>query len=216
MSEYIFERLSVKVNGIEKFYNVPKINECPHCHNGIAPYVLTISETDMETRTFAIIAQCPRCSKYFIMAYKLPFGTKIPQPIEYKITNKINYKDYTKELKKISERFVEVYGQALISETYNLHEIASIGFKKSIEILTRDYLINFRKENKIEILRLSFKDILKKIPDSKIVDLAMSFNWSEYVEFSDNFLDKKDIEDMKKFIDVFSKFIIYSYSVEKW
>jgi len=43
----------------------------------------------------------------------------------------------------------------------------------------------------------------------------MSFNWSEYVEFSDNFLDKKDIEDMKKFIDIFSKFIIYSYSVEK-
>ena len=42
----------------------------------------------------------------------------------------------------------------------------------------------------------------------------MSFNWSKYVESNDSFLGKKDIEDMKKFIDVFSKFIIYSYSVE--
>lgn len=214
MSEYIFERLSVKVNGIEKFYNVPKMNKCPHCHNGIAPYVLKISETDMQTRTFAIIAQCPRCSKYFTMAYKLPFGTKIPQPIEYIFTKKIDHKDFAKELKKISERFVEVYEQALISETYDLDEIASIGFKKSIKILIIDYLINFRKENRMEILKLSLKDIIKKIPDSKIVDLAMSFNWSKYVESNDSFLGKKDIEDMKKFIDVFSKFIIYSYSVE--
>lgn len=214
MSEYIFERLSVKVNGIEKFYNVPKMNKCPHCHNGIAPYVLKISETDMQTRTFAIIAQCPRCSKYFTMAYKLPFGTKIPQPIEYIFTKKIDHKDFAKELKKISERFVEVYEQALISETYDLDEITSIGFKKSIKILIIDYLINFRKENRMEILKLSLKDIIKKIPDSKIVDLAMSFNWSKYVESNDSFLGKKDIEDMKKFIDVFSKFIIYSYSVE--
>ncbi|MFA6709503.1 MAG: hypothetical protein WCR79_07410, partial [Fusobacterium sp.] len=66
---------------------------------------------------------------------------------------------------------MEVYEQALISETYNLDKIASIGFKKSIEILIRDYLINFRKENRMEILKLSLKDIIKKIPDSKIVDL---------------------------------------------
>lgn len=109
---------------------------------------------------------------------------------------------------------MEVYEQALISETYDLDEITSIGFKKSIKILIIDYLINFRKENRMEILKLSLKDIIKKIPDSKIVDLAMSFNWSKYVESNDSFLGKKDIEDMKKFIDVFSKFIIYSYSVE--
>lgn len=214
MSEYIFERLAVKVNGTEKFYNVPKMNKCPHCHNGIAPYVLTTSETDMETRTFAIIAQCPRCSKYFIMAYKLPFGTNIPQPIEYIFTNEIDYKDSTKELKKISERFIDVYTQALISEKYNLDKIASIGFRKSIEILIRDYLINFRKEDRIEILKLSLKDIIKKIPDSKIVDLTLSFNWIKYAESDDDFLEKKDIEEMKKFIDIFSKFLSYSCSVE--
>lgn len=215
MSGYVFEKLSIKINGVEKFYNVPKVNECPHCHKGIAPYVLSITETDLETRTFAIMAQCPRCSRYFAMAYKLPFGTKVAEPIEYVYTNKKINNELPIELNNISKRFIEMYNQSLIAEQNNLDKIAGMGFKKSIDFLIKDYLINFRKKEENKILSLSLEDEIEEIEDSKIKNLVLSYKWLNYCDFCNSDFDKEDIEEMKKFINIFSKFFIYNASIEK-
>lgn len=214
MKNYIFERISIKINGIDKIYSIPKINKCPFCEEEIAPYVLSKTDTDMSTRTFAIIAQCPCCNKYFTMAYNLPFGTKIPELIEYKYNRKLDLKLST-ELEKISKEFIKIYKEALTAELYKLDTIAGLGLKKAIEFLIRDYLINIKKLNKKNMLELPLIKIIKNIGDEKIVKLASSYSWINYNDFYNSSFEKKDIEEMKKLIDILSKYFIYNMLIDE-
>lgn len=215
MSDYIFEKLSVKINGVEKIYTVPKLGQCPHCNKEIAPYVISTSEADLETRTFAVMAQCPYCSRYFTMAYKLPFGTKVPEPIIYKHSIKKREKELPKELSEISPRFVKIYNEALIAEENDLSELVGVGFKKAIEFLIRDYLIKFKKENEKEVLEQPLKDIMGKISDHRVTQLTATYKWLNSCNFCNRTFDEKDVQEMKKFINVISEYIIYNVLLKK-
>lgn len=216
MSSYIFEKLPIVIAENEKFYDVPKLSECLHCHKSINPFILAISKADMENRTFAILAQCPSCHKYFVMPYRLPFGTNTPEPTEYDcFTPKIEL-TFPEEIKKVSKNFIDFYEESLIAEKKHLDNLAEIGFKKSIEVLVKDSLYHFSKKSEDNFSQLTLKDSISKIPDSNISSLALTSSWlNDNKGYPNHKFKQKNIEDMKNFIKIFSTFLSYKLSLEE-
>lgn len=216
MSSYIFEKLPIVIAGNEKFYDVPKLSECLHCHKNINPFILATSKADMENRTFAILAQCPSCHKYFVMPYRLPFGTNTPEPTEYEYFAPKIKLNFSEEISKVSKHFIDLYEESLIAEKKHLDNLAEMGFKKSIEILVKDSLCYFSKESEENLSQFLLKDAVYKIPDSNISSLALTSSWlNENTAYPNHEFKQKNIENMKNFIKIFSTFLSYKLSLEE-
>lgn len=117
------------------------------------------------------------------------------------------------ELSKISEHFVETYDQAEKAERLKLTEIYGEAYRKATEYLVKDFLIKFGNLNKNEdqILKMNLSDAAKKLPDKRLVDLALASTWlgndqthplQKHPEYG--------VKELKKFIEELAAFSIYT------
>lgn len=184
---------------------------CPHCGTNMIPDILFKSSYDIKLKNnISVFCQCISCYKYFAQEYKVTiapngaFKTSIV-PYSYKLL--ANY-DLPPELEKVSPYFKEIYLQSLTAENDNLNQISGIGFRKSIEFLIKDFLIDFQKENKDDIIKMPLGQAIKKINSERIKTLATASVWlgNDETHYNRKYEDK-DVSDMKKFIKALSYFI---------
>lgn len=187
---------------------------CPICHEKMYPSVA--SKTSYNTKlkhNIAILFQCTSCSRYFSSEYAVgDFNTNIAGYESIKKNNtptiKIKY-DLPEELDAISEQFKEIYTQSLTAEENHLTEISGIGYRKSIEFLVKDFLINFIKHTDSEkIKKMPLLQAIKKIDNDKIVSLATASAWlgNDEAHYFQKFEDK-DVKDMKRFIKALTFYV---------
>ncbi|WP_294763649.1 hypothetical protein [uncultured Fusobacterium sp.] len=195
---------SSSINGY--YLDIETPNHCPHCHTKIFPVVIGHSDiTETETfPIFTVIFLCPSCKNHFVETYN-----KIKDKtfsIGYKPSNTID-EEVPSKIKDFFPRFYNIYSQALTAESYGLEELIGIGFRKSIEFLIKDFLIEIKKFSVDEISEMSLQNAINKIDDIKTKTLATKIYWlgNDETHYQKKHEDR-NYTDMKIFIK-----LLYSY-----
>lgn len=118
---------------------------------------------------------------------------------------------FPEEIKTLSSRFVEIYNQSLQAENLGLSELAGMGYRKSLEVLVKDYIIRMNPES-ADLIK-SPKYTLKKCIDSYIHDpriknssLAAAFIGNDETHYT-RMHENKDVQNLKKYISVIVTYI---------
>lgn len=181
---------------------------CPHC--GENPVIFaTTNQWDKRTDSLHKTAICPSCgkecsfwaiqfsgypnendaqSKCIIFMYPIP-------PLAQKYDDDIN---------KTSPRFADIYKQTARAEASGLTELIGIGYRKSLEILIKDWLIQEKplEKDKICVLNIS-KCIGDYIEDANLKECAKRAIWlgNDETHYVRKWADK-DIADLKKLLEI--------------
>jgi hypothetical protein len=103
-----------------------------------------------------------------------------------------------------SPLFQEIYNQALQAESLKLNHIAGMGYRKALEFLIKDYLINFKEED-AEVIKgkLLGRCIKNHIENENIRELAERAAWlgNDETHYYRTWIGK-DINDLKQLIDL--------------
>ena len=198
--------INININGYKRIIEFPSL--CPHCHTGINPEIINISELS-SLGNFGVIFLCPVCQKHIFYTYHFFNNTAMCSSLGYNTNPNLDL-NIPNEIKNFSPRFEEIFKQSLTAEFYNLTEIAGIGFRKSIEFLIKDYLINIKKKDKVKISNMNLGSAFRELDDDRLKPLVTAIVWlgndeTHYLRKYEN----KSIEDMKKFIHALI-FFIYS------
>lgn len=187
-----------------------KPNICPHCNHFISSKIEIYSDLKKNTNfyTFAVIFSCPYCSKFFVDIFKSS-DLKRATSIGY-TPHQIIDKEVPEKIKIFSPKFFEIYSQALTAEANQLSEISGMGFRKSIEFLIKDFLIEILSKPKEEITKLPLQQAINLIDNEHIRILATASLWlgNDETHYSRKHLDR-DTKDMKNFIVALYSFINY-------
>jgi hypothetical protein len=184
--------------------DVENPGQCPHCHNGIEPRFV---HQNIEKGINYSLWKCTfrDCGKQFIAVYQVvgqgkakfagfldgsPVGPYWPETI-----------------KNLKSKFIETYNQALKAEYAGLDEIAGMGFRKAIEYLVKDYLIqrDITLSGKIEdkMLASVISENFNLPQEADLKDLLQRATWlgndmTHYLRYHENF----DINDLKELIQL--------------
>lgn len=191
-------------------------SNCIHCNVIAHPnLILTTVYNCSIKEPIAVLFQCPVCKSYFVCAYE-PLsidsfsGCYETKLIPYSYSAKEEY-DLPEELESISDEFKKIYMESKVAEAYQLNKIAGVGYRKAIEFLIKDYLINVEKEPSDKISKIPLMQAINKLEDKKIRNLATAATWlgNDETHYVKKYTDK-DITDMKKFLKALAHFISYN------
>lgn len=183
--------------------DVPKL--CPHCHKEMIPTIISKSElqTYGQNRVFAILLRCNICSSFYAVEYIYNNPRQNPKqtlvPYTYSPTVDLNIPD---NIKKISKDFEEVYTQSETAYQLDLKQIAGMGYRKSVEILVKDFLIYKDPDNSEKILKLTLNSAISKIENKKLENLArMCAYLGNDQTHPIKLHPSKDIDDLRNFTE---------------
>ena len=186
-------------------------NECPICHHIIQPKQVCGYRKD-EERYVRVVFECPNleCQELFIGYYigYMSMGNMMAPNYHFELEKVepqvYNSKVFEEMVHNVSTTFVEIYNQASSAEQVGLNEICGMGYRKALEFLIKDYLIQELPKEEDNIKKsLLGKCINTYISDQNIKAMASRAVWlgndeTHYVRKWEN----KDIQDLKKLIDI--------------
>lgn len=184
-------------------------DECPACDRGGRPvfcFAYVKSGDSYGTLHMEVVFRCPfrDCQRLYFVHYEKDIRASYDAPFflkEIYILRKVKFEEFPETINKLSERFKFIYNQSKVAEENKLNEICGTGYKKALEFLVKDYLINHNKE-KAEVIKNEFLgNSIKRINDKRIQSTAARATWlandeSHYTRIWED----KDIEDLKMLI----------------
>jgi len=185
-------------------YDVENPSNCPHCHNGIEPR--HISQSTINNLTYSVWKCTFReCGFQFVAVYQI-LGHGEAQFTGFLDGTPIG-PFWPETIKNLKSKFIETYMQALKAEYGGLDEISGMGFRKAIEYLVKDYLIQRDNslEGKIEdkFLANVLGENFNSPQETDLKELLQRATWlgndmTHYLRYHDNF----DIKDLKELIQL--------------
>lgn len=151
---------------------------CPHCGNGMQPNICT-SGSSVEGNEFAVILSCPICKELFFSVYSIHrnydndlYSSNIavhpyrqPKPL------------IPEEIKQHYPYFFQIHEQAAKAENHGLDKITGMAYRKALEILVKQYIINQFPDDENDILNEPLGRSIARIPSAKIQSLAKAISW---------------------------------------
>jgi hypothetical protein len=122
------------------------------------------------------------------------------------------------EIEKLSSRFVRIYNQAKTAEEGGLDEISGPGFRKSLEILIKDYVIFIKPELKEQVISNSLGyAVFNYIENEKIKNMAgLAKDVGNDETHYDKKLEELTVEDLKKLIKLTSHWMVTELLTEQY
>lgn len=193
-----------------KTLTLEEVGECPCCGIATSPTFINGYFIDKNNENVVPVAYilfyCPSCNELYVAKYYIhnclnsyDQNYKTYPYCTYPAKNKAE--EFSDNIKKLSPIFVETYNQACFAEANeDTKGLAGMGYRKAIEFLIKDYLIEIEPDNKDNIIKMSLGKCIDKL-DSDIQDLARAATWLGNDE-THYFKKHEDygIDDMKKFI----------------
>lgn len=185
--------------------SVEEVGECPCCHFATSPtyldgFMVSSKENNIPTTVFLSL-YCSRCKNTYFAKYTSKTGTTNLQ-LEFVFPKEVVHKAFSDNINNLSPEFVSIYNQALKAETdVATQGLAGLGYRKSIEFLVKDYLINLKHQNKDTIIKMELGNCVSKL-DPDLQDIARASTWignDEVHYFRKN--PEYNIADLKEFID---------------
>jgi hypothetical protein len=126
-------------------------------------------------------------------------------------------KGFNPEISEVSPNFVEIYNQSSLAEQTGLSLISGIGYRKALEFLIKDYLIFLVPDDEEDIKKMPLNQCINKMENHDIKEIAKRATWigNDEAHYTRKWEDK-DINDLKKLIDVTMFFISMTISAKKY
>lgn len=201
------------------------ISKCPICNSRISPIYIS-SKHHLNKKALSVYCECPSCGKPFIAFYNDLKDTAsssssscnyVVENLKYLAPVLPDSRTFDDKILNLSPNFVETYNQSLSAETYNLNQIAGMGYRKALEFLVKDYCIYKNPNEKDNILKMLLGNCINTyIADTKIKNLSKVSAWlgNDETHYIKKFEDK-DINDLKRFIDTALYFILYNLNADE-
>lgn len=78
----------------------------------------------------------------------------------------------------LSNKFIDIYNQALKAENMALTEICGMGYRKALEFLIKDYAIKFNNSDTDKIIKMQLSQVIDNYIDNRrIKSLAKASSW---------------------------------------
>jgi len=192
-------------------------NKCPVCNRDVNPNL--IGFVDGERNQILVLFHCtlPNCKSLFFRTYNPvePIKGILDQIHGYKYQEIETFPIIPKEVVFSNEissnfpEFVRIYNQAHSAEVYGLSEVAGMGYRKAVEFLVKDFLINKCGNNRDDIeKKLLGTCINQDIEHPKIKACAERAAWLGNDEFYyKRKWEEKDVNDLKSIIKMLVNFI---------
>lgn len=120
-------------------------DQCPLCGRGMQPKTLGATRVD-EQSLVEVACQCPfeDCQRLFVGTFLLT-GDNIEGRRGYYFADaqprKVVPREFSDEVKGISETFVDVYHQVQEAAAAELDQVVGMGLRKALEYLIKDYVV---------------------------------------------------------------------------
>ena len=206
-------------------FNEP--DKCPICSHSIEPVLISsrFHEFDNGLILFTAFFECTFCRKSFITSYSLELtrtttsGNKYYGAIKLLNTAPTHSKvqEFPECINVNYNSFVKIYNQSLEAESYNLDEIAGVGYRKALEFLIKDFLIlhEHKDENKVKPTALgTCINTMIDNPQLKIVASRATWLGNDQTHYEQKYTDK-DINDLKRLIKLSVNWIEMIYLTEE-
>lgn len=205
------------------YFTVNKLpDECPLCHRNIEAIHMDgwIIKPELQK-----VFRCPKqvCQKLFIAYYKVdPDYADIKDLkqrqylFEYVAPLEFEKRSFPEIINTISSQFSEIYNEAKEAEERGMKNICGAGYRKAIEFLIKDYLINVKKKPSGDIKTTFLGKCIKEyIDDGNIKKCAKRAVWigNDETHYIRKWEDK-DLQDLKDLIDVTLFWIESEYKTE--
>ncbi len=184
---------------------VEEVGECPLCHKATSPtfingYLIGSSENAIPLTAY-IILYCPSCRELYIATYRFYNGLDQSILIDCHPHNTLPV-SFNDNLKLFSPEFVNIYAQAKSAESSSdTKGLAGIGYRKALEYLIKDYLIQIKKQDKKTIIQMDLGRCVNML-DAELQNIEKASVWlgndeTHYYKKNDGY----DLNDLKEFID---------------
>lgn len=194
-------------------------SECGLCHKNIEPKFVAgvyVRGSHLEGQLEAAF-QCTNseCNSLIIGSYVRIGSSSFTLIKHAPITPK--GKEFNDEITEISSNFTEIYNQSFFAEQTGLALISGIGYRKALEFLIKDYLIFQNPDGEEEIKKLLLNQCINKMENPAIKEIAKRATWigNDEAHYVRKWEDK-DINDLKKLIEVTVYFISMDVSAKKY
>ena len=183
---------------------------CPQCSHKIDPQKSSgfyNSKKQYVDNALEVIFRCPNleCQEVFIGYY-----SKIHDRNQFNLRKtdpaKCEERVFSQTITTISFDFSRIYNQALAAENTKLDQVCGVGYRKALEFLVKDYLLQ-KTDNEKEKEKIK-SDLLgacidKRIKDASIKEVAKRAAWlgNDETHYLRKW-DQKDLQDLKKLIDL--------------
>lgn len=173
--------------GNRRYIRDQEPDECPLCHFSVKPeekvWKLAPSSQE-EKKILEVVYECPRenCQRYFVARY---LRTEPTRPFASGVKSEVGVfrlveltpssppePEIPSEVVDISPLFLEIYTQALAAESYDLDQVAGVGYRKALEFLIKDYCISLNKDKEIKIKAAYLSTCIKDFVESPQVKLC--------------------------------------------
>lgn len=203
------------------------VKKCPMCHstfNGetmasvIAPYeFFKYGETRRDWALY-VLHYCQVCGLGFCGIYSQETDRAcedVYKPV-IAIPEKSKPLEFDPEIARLSPSFVKIFEEAYAAEKQDLTLICGMGYRKALEFLVKDYLIEQYPQETDMIAKEPLAQSIRRIDNPQIKTLAERSAWlgndeTHYTKKHDGY----SYEDIKAFLEAMTAFISYEKTVEK-
>lgn len=159
-----------------KYINIPKSisvpdnsslqipNLCPICNVSHNPLISKHFENNIsEGHLYGFTQKCTACHKYSFSLHerKQSENNKYIFDIVFIYPFSSDVK-FHKLIKKLSPRFVDIYRQSQYCEDQKFTDLAATGYRSALEILIKDYALDFNLDTQDEISKLNLNNVISK------------------------------------------------------
>ena len=209
--KYLIKPANVFYSSFSGKYKKPAT--CPYCGYGTDA---TFNKKDYypfnERYIVTASCKCTSCGKTFFFACEYD-KENLHDPLTIPT---ISFTPYTNEiLASISERFIDMYNQALQAEFNGNIELAAIGYRSALEILIKDFAISELKQDPEKVVRKKLNDAIGEyLNQSELVATAdvVRILGNDYTHYRRKY-PEQDFELLKKYMEIFIKQIEVLYMI---
>lgn len=195
--------------------NYSKPATCPHCGVGVDAPLIERAVINLDSSSIlSSSCKCTACGKLFIFSCrKLSSSNETALMISIWPDAETPYA--SEYLSIVSPRFMDLYNQALRSESRGDIELAAIGFRSSLEVLVKDYAIKELHENPEKVagkpLCNAIGEYLRQEELIKTADVVRIFG-NDYTHYQEKY-PEKDFDVLKSYMQIFMHLIETQYMI---
>lgn len=195
-----------------------KPSTCPFCGIDTDATLNSVSQPVYKagSNLYIVSLKCTHCGKNFVALYEmnkeeqndaLEFIEVLPRPAGSELPACLSI---------ISPRFAEVHKEAEGAETYGFTGLASIGYRKALEILVKDYAINFLHKEQAEVEKKSLAAAIGTyLQQSKLVKTAdvVRILGNDRTHYKEKY-PQHDFSILKHYYNIFINQIVVQYEID--
>lgn len=135
-------------------------DECPRCRKGCTPKLNLAFMDKPFYQNIQVVYQCPRigCFSFFIARYGSTGGSiGVPPRVDLpcllrsvKAIQHVAKREFSENVAKVSPDFCQIFWEAETADGNGLSLICGVGYRKSLEFLIKDFLVNHILKDRTE------------------------------------------------------------------